>query len=33
LSSVEEAGKEGADADGRLPSDFFTVDLDMGLVE
>lgn len=33
LRSVEDAGKEGADAEGRLASEFFTVDMDMGLVE
>jgi hypothetical protein len=33
LQSVEDAGSEGADAEGRLASEFFTVDLDMGLVE
>ena len=33
LQSVEDAEDGGTDAEGRFPSDFFTVDLDVGLVE
>lgn len=33
MQSVEDAGDAGTGPEGKLPSDFFTIDMDMDLVE